>query len=336
MNRREFLTGSAALYLLLKSNAGIASQDFSRFVWDESYSFNWTHQFPYSLITQHHVVPVDKFQKLHDKMIGSENTGFTTPAPLTQEDYLRVHNADYLKRIETLARNYTGLANGENPLVPQILQFAQMASAGTYAAARIALQEGIAMNLSGGFHHAFPDHEEGFCYLNDVAIAIKKLQDEKATHRAMVIDCDVHHGNGNSSIFLNDPNVFVMDIYQEDNLYPWLDNRFEPDLKINLKAADNITDEKYLAALQGNLARAIRQARPDIVFYLAGADPFKEDRLGGFQLTKSGLQKRDETVLKALRKSSIPVAVVLAGGYAQSIDDVVDIHLNTAQIVRSV
>ncbi len=335
MNRREFLTTSSALlYYLLATDANGEKKELSRFVWDDTYSFNWTNQPPYSLLKNEQVVPIDKFQKLHDTL--SEKQTFSKPYTLTQTDLLEVHSPQYLDRLNNLIKTGIGILNGENPINQQILNFAIQSCAGTYTAARIALQQGISMNLSGGFHHAFPDHEEGFCYLNDIAIAITKLRSEKDIKKAMIIDCDVHHGNGNAYFFIADPQTYILDIYQEDNHYPGKNNRFEPDKKINLLSSDNITDMKYLDAIKNNLQKSIKIAKPDIAFYLAGADPYKDDKLGNFQLTKTGLKQRDEYILRNLRKHNIPTVVVLAGGYARNIEDVVDIHRNTADIVRRI
>ncbi len=335
MDRRAFLTSTAGVIAtLIFREAQAKKAGLSRFVWDPTYSFNWTHLPPYSWLTSGNVVPVDKFQKLHDSFPLSQQ--FRLPIKLTTEDITRVHNGKYVEHLDQLAKTGIGILNGENPVTPQINAFVQAACAGTYTAGLISLQEGMSMNLSGGFHHAFPNHEEGFCYLNDVAIAIKRLQSEKVIRKAMIIDCDVHHGNGNAYIFLGEENVFIFDIYQEDNHYPSKSNRFEPDFKANLKASDGITNTIYQEVLAQNLDREIARFKPDIVFYLAGADPYKEDQLGNFQLTIDGLKKRDEYIINKLRHHRIPTTVVLAGGYAKNIEDVVAIHYNTAVMVHQI
>ena len=188
------------------------------------------------------------------------------------------------------------------------------------------------MNLSGGFHHAFSDYEEGFCYLNDVGVAIKKLQKEKKTDKVMIIDCDVHHGNGNASIFLNDPSVYIIDIYQQDN-YP---NRKIPvDAAISLKSSEGIDDEMYLSKLGQVLESSIDIFKPDLIFYLAGADPYYDDKLGKFKMTKEGLARRDNKVIKAVSERGISLTVVLAGGYSRRLEDVVDIQYNCATLLSN-
>jgi acetoin utilization deacetylase AcuC-like enzyme len=197
-------------------------------------------------------------------------------------------------------------------------------SGGTVAACRAALDEGLAVNLAGGTHHAFPDHGEGFCVFNDVAIAARALQAEELAERMVIIDCDVHQGNGTAAIFGGDPTVFTFSIHGAKN-FPF---RKEPgDLDIELE--DGADDGTYLAALEEGLDIALRQDHPELAIYLAGADPYRGDRLGRLAVTKVGLARRDEMVLAACRAQGLPVAVVMAGGYAEPIDDTVDIHVRT-------
>jgi acetoin utilization deacetylase AcuC-like enzyme len=186
------------------------------------------------------------------------------------------------------------------------------------------------MNLGGGFHHAFACHEEGFCHLNDMAIAIRKLQTERFIDRAMIIDCDVHQGNGTAAIFEGDETVFTFSIHQE-NLYPYPKQYSNYDISIH--SSQRVDDKKYLEELKV-LPGLIQKHRPDLIIYLAGADPFCEDRLGGFLLTKQGLMERDTYVLGKCLKIGIPTAIVLGGGYTRNIDDIVEIHLNTMRVVH--
>ena len=199
------------------------------------------------------------------------------------------------------------------------------------ALARCALRDGFGANLGGGFHHAYPDHGEGFCAIHDVAVAIRRLQADKAISKAMVVDTDVHHGNGTAAIFRGDASVFTISIHQENN-YP----AHKPPSSIDLNMADRVDDDQYLEALLPAVQKALDEFQPDILFYVGGADPFCEDQLGGLSLTKKGLQERDRRVFEEARKRSVPVATTLAGGYARRLDDTVRIHVNTIVAAREV
>jgi acetoin utilization deacetylase AcuC-like enzyme len=223
-----------------------------------------------------------------------------------------------------------GLINGENPITWNSFKKLKIACGGTYQACKIALDKGMGMNLCGGFHHAFASHEEGFCHLNDMAVAIRKLQEERYIDRAMVIDCDVHQGNGTASIFQKDATVFTFSIHQDD-IYPY--PKAYSTYDIGLHGYLQVDDDKYLKQLKV-LPDLIKKHGPDLVIYLAGADPFKKDRLGGFSLTKQGLMDRDAYVLGLCARLSIPVAIVLGGGYAPDIHDSVEIHLNTVRVIN--
>jgi acetoin utilization deacetylase AcuC-like enzyme len=199
---------------------------------------------------------------------------------------------------------------------------------GTLAAAALAVERGASapvVHLGGGFHHAFPAHGEGFCLFNDVAVAIRLLQDRGAIARAAVVDLDVHHGNGTAFIFEDDPAVFTCSIHQQHN-YP----AFKPRGSLDIGLPDAATGEQYLAALDGALT-AVAQFAPDLVIYLAGADPYEHDRLGGLGLTKDALRVRDRMVFDRLLAAGIPITVVLAGGYAYDTGDTVDIHVATIE-----
>jgi acetoin utilization deacetylase AcuC-like enzyme len=307
----------------------------SPLIWNPTYSFDWAKRFPYTLLTENHPSPVGKYQLLHDRLAqeGLLDDKISFEGLLTRTDFLRVHTPEQLDRLEDLSRSYLrGLQNGENPVNRQILQFAKDSSAGTYHAGVSALILGTSLNLSGGFHHAFPDHEEGFCLLNDVAVAIRKLQAEEDIDTAMVIDGDVHHGNGTAYIFKDDPTVQTFDIYQTDT-YPGV--KHPTDVTIALASKEGVDDNRYLTELKKELRPALEKYTPDIIFYLAGADPFKDDRLGSFQLTHEGLQKRDNMVITTAHELGIPLAITLAGGYAENIEDVVQAHYNTARLVAS-
>ncbi len=295
----------------------------ANFVWNPEYrvGFWW------------HLFPVKKYLLIYNRILEEKvltPADFIQSSPLCDRDLTLVHSRGYMVRLYLLALTPMGLINGENPISWNIFKKLKVACGGTYLACKIALEKGMGMNLGGGFHHAFASHEEGFCHLNDMAMAIRKLQVEHYIDRAMVIDCDVHQGNGTASIFQGDDTVFTFSIHQDD-IYPY--EKAYSNYDISLHGSLGVDDEKYLEQLKV-LPDLIKKHRPDLVIYLAGADPFKKDRLGGFLLTKQGLMDRDVYVLRLCAKLSIPVAIVLGGGYAPNIDDTVEIHLNTVRVVN--
>jgi acetoin utilization deacetylase AcuC-like enzyme len=295
----------------------------ANFVWNPEYrvGFWW------------HLFPVKKYFLIYNRILEEKvltPADFIQSTPLFDRDLTLVHSRGYMVRLYLLALTPMGLINGENPISWNIFKKLKGACGGTYLACKIALEKGMGMNLGGGFHHAFASHEEGFCHLNDMAVAIRKLQVERYIDRAMVIDCDVHQGNGTASIFQWDDTVFTFSIHQDD-IYPY--EKAYSNYDISLHGSLRVDDEKYLEQLEV-LPDLIKKHRPDLVIYLAGADPFKKDRLGGFLLTKQGLMDRDVYVLRLCAKLSIPVAIVLGGGYAPDIDDTVEIHLNTVRVVN--
>jgi acetoin utilization deacetylase AcuC-like enzyme len=202
-------------------------------------------------------------------------------------------------------------------------------------AARLALKNGIGFNVGGGFHHAFAGHGEGFCAINDIAVAIRSLQHgvsgDGAIQRAMVVDCDVHHGNGTAGIFANDPSVFTLSIHQFNN-YP----SEKPPSSLDIHLPDGVGDEEYLHRLGNGYRTAMSLFHPELLVYVAGADPYCEDQLGGLSLSFEGLRERDRLVIWTALHSHIPVAIVLAGGYAMSVQDTVTIHANTAHVAKEV
>jgi acetoin utilization deacetylase AcuC-like enzyme len=203
---------------------------------------------------------------------------------------------------------------------------AWICAGGSILTARLALERGVAVHLGGGFHHAFPDHGEGFCLINDVAIAIRAVQRERLVGRAAVVDLDVHHGNGTAAIFRDDPAVLTFSMHQERN-YPAL----KPPSDLDVGLEDGTGDDAYLALLEKHLPEILARHHPDLVVYLAGADPYESDQLGGLGLTIAGLRRRDELVFERAASARVPVAVCLAGGYAVRTDDTVEIHCNTVR-----
>jgi acetoin utilization deacetylase AcuC-like enzyme len=201
-----------------------------------------------------------------------------------------------------------------------------LCTGGSILTGRLALESGICVHLGGGFHHAFPDHGEGFCLINDVAIAIRCLMHENAIQRAVVVDCDVHHGNGTAAIFSGDDTVFTFSMHQQHNYPAW-----KPPGDLDLGLDNGVGDEEYLALLRRHLPAITDAHQPQLAFYLAGADPYRHDQLGGLDLTVDGLRRRDELVLDQFRSAGIPVAITLAGGYAVDPNDTVEIHCNTVR-----
>jgi len=281
-----------------------------------------------------HVFPVEKYRLLHDRLIAEGLVGteeLLLPEPATDDELLLVHTRTYLQRLEELVdRPMAAILEFEAPFPREVADAVRYATGGTILACEVALRDGTAaINLGGGFHHAFPDHGEGFCFINDVAVAIRAVQASGLARRVAVIDCDLHQGNGTAAIFRRDPDVFTFSIHQE-LLYPLPKQQSTLDVGLEEGAGD----ETYLAAMERHVPRILDSHRPELVLYLAGADPFEEDQLGDLGLTKAGLRRRDEIVLGAARERGLPVALVLAGGYARRTEDVVDIHLDTCRVMR--
>ena len=287
----------------------------------------------YEVALPGHVWPTAKYRLIAEQLGYGGHTGgsrlsgltFLEPPLASWDDLALVHAAEYLAKLRDGSLTADEIATLELPWMPGFADPFRLMAGGTCAAAAAALQDGCAAHLGGGLHHAFAGHGEGFCPLNDVAVAIRVLQRDRRIRRAAVVDLDVHHGNGTAMIFERDPDVFTFSMHQQHN-YPF----FKPrgDLDIGLK--DGVRDERYLGFLHGALPRVIA-FRPELIVYVAGADPFEQDRLGGLKLTKAGLAERDQLVIDAARIAGIPVATVLAGGYAVDVLDTVDIHVATLE-----
>lgn len=276
-----------------------------------------------------HVFPISKYRLVRDGLVAAgvvREDEVLRPEPLTDQDLLLVHTPAYLDDLRHLRWTHRTRAS-EIALTNELIAAYRLASGGTLLAGREALARGRAMNLGGGFHHAFPDRAEGFCYLNDVAIAVRRLQRDGLIRKALIVDCDLHQGNGTAFIFRDDPAVFTFSIHQE-NLYPV---KQPSDLDIGLP--DFAGDEEYLSHLERHVPRLLEAFGPDLVFYLAGADPFMRDQLGLLALTFDGLRRRDELVIGGCVARGIPVAVVLAGGYAAEVRDTVRIHVTTGLVL---
>jgi acetoin utilization deacetylase AcuC-like enzyme len=275
-----------------------------------------------------HVFPTEKYRLIKERLIKerlAQESDFITPEPAPIEDIKLVHTENYIHDMLNL-RWTARTARSELPLTQEIITAALIHAQGTIITGVEALKTGCCIHLGGGFHHAFSDHAEGFCYINDVAVAIRKLKQLKLITRAAVIDCDLHQGNGTARIFQNDDTVFTFSIHQE-HLYPIKETS---DWDIGLD--DYTSDEEYLKLLQDAVFKILPTHKPEIVMYLAGADPYQLDQLGSLRLTKEGLLKRDRLIFEACRNHQIPVAVTLAGGYAYDLNDTVEIHFNTCKM----
>ncbi|MGH9469609.1 MAG: histone deacetylase family protein [Terriglobia bacterium] len=286
----------------------------------------------YDLNLGAHVFPSAKYRLVCEKLLGEGAIGVedvVKPVPASDADVLRVHHQDYVERLKTGTLSYEEVLRMEVPYSPELVRAVWLAAGGSVLAGQLALDNSAAVNLSGGFHHAFPGHGEGFCVIHDVAVAIRRLQADGSIRAAMTIDCDVHQGNGTAFIFREDSTVFTFSIHQERN-YP--DPKPPSDLDVNLE--DGAGDDDYLAALDSALDQCLARFRPDLVFYLAGADPYREDQLGGLRLSLEGLARRDRMVFEKMAARSVPVAVTLAGGYARRLEDTVLIHSTTARIAQ--
>lgn len=292
-----------------------------------------------------HVFPTKKYRLVHDLLLErhvASAEDFVEPDPASWEELALVHLPEYLEKVRLGTLDEDEQMQLEIAWSPAMVEGFRLMAGGTLLAARLALcppspgprhrdgpryedTQGVGIHLGGGFHHACEDHGEGFCLFNDVAFAIRVLQRELRIGRAAVVDCDVHHGNGTAFIFAGDRSVFTFSMHQEHN-YP----AFKPHGSLDIHLADYTDDETYLRQLAGALPRVFASG-PDIVFYLAGADPYERDQLGGLSLSKEGLRRRDRMVFLAAKELGIPVAVTLAGGYAHFVEDTAEIHAATVE-----
>ena len=366
-----------------------------------------------------HVFPAEKYRRIAERLLETklaQPEDFLTPHPAKDEDILLVHKPDYVHKLKTGTLSAREEMQLEVPYSPELVQAFWLAAGGSILAARQALEDGVAISIGGGFHHAFSDHGEGFCMVNDVAVAIRRMQHDGKIRRAMTVDCDVHQGNGTASIFAgmriptkplpswsapglgrasfgperleqeqippvgrndkslrdeslgdksgdksledkslgdevdtteldapestdpqavirhaHDGDVFTISLHQQNNYPAW-----KPPSSIDVDLPDGIGDADYLAWLDNALSSGLRHFEPDLICYIAGADPYKDDQLGGLALTLEGLQRRDELVFRVARACNIPVMVTYAGGYARNLDDTVTIHCNTVQAAKNI
>jgi acetoin utilization deacetylase AcuC-like enzyme len=315
----------------------------------------------YFLPIGEHVFRADKYRRVHDQLIESkvaDPTDFLIPQPASDQDILLVHTPQYVQKLKTGTLSAREEQEMEIPYSPELVRAFWLAAGGSILAAEHALKDRVAINIGGGFHHAFPDHGEGFCMIHDVAVAIRRLQRDDKIRTAMTVDCDVHHGNGTAAIFAgtrtpSDPlpstspaaispppgkirhahagEVFTISLHQHNNYPP-----SKPPSSIDVDLPDGMGDDDYLAWLDNALSSGLRQFEPNLICYIAGADPYGEDQLGGLDLTLQGLKRRDELVFRVAKARNIPVMVTYAGGYATRVGDTVTIHCNTVIAAKEV
>jgi acetoin utilization deacetylase AcuC-like enzyme len=284
----------------------------------------------YDLNLGNHVFPSIQYRFTKEKLLRDDIVrpeDFVAPPAASEDDIALVHSREYIRKLQAGKLTYLEILRLEIPYSPELVRAVWLCAGGSILAGRLALQNATAVNLGGGFHHAYPDHGEGFCVLNDFAIGIRRLQKDKAIERAMTVDCDVHQGNGTAAIFAGDPTVFTLSIHQENN-YPYP----KPPSTLDINLRDAVEDAEYLDKLEKGLDQALSQFQPGLIYYVAGADPYRDDQLGGLKLSIEGLEKRDRLVFEKARAKSIPVAVTLAGGYARRVEDTIQIHTNTIRI----
>jgi len=271
-----------------------------------------------------HRFPMRKYAALRERVAAVAGPLLREPPGATDDQLARAHDTAYITAVssgtlDTCAQRRIGF-----PWSPAMVERSRRSAGATVAACRSALVHGCGINLGGGTHHAHRDFGEGFCVFNDAAVAARAMQSERRVERVLIVDLDVHQGDGTAAIFAGDSTTFTFSLHCRNN-FPF--RKCHSDLDVELD--DGADDHAYLAALCNALPRAVERSRPQLAIYLAGADPFVDDRLGRLALTKAGLAARDRFVLDTLRDAGVPMAIAMAGGYADRIDDIVDIHFAT-------
>jgi len=313
-----------------------------------------------------HVFPAEKYRRVRDRLISTgvaEPGDFVEPQPATDQDILLVHKPEYVQKLKTGTLTPREEMEMEVPYSRDLVEAFWLAAGGSILAAQLSLTYKVSISIGGGFHHAFPDHGEGFCMIHDVAVAIRRMQRDDKIRTAMTLDCDVHQGNGTAAIFAGTRtassllpsvsastlvrregvpvggkmreahagDVFTISLHQHNNYPMW-----KPPSSIDVDLLDGIGDDDYLAWLDNALSSGLRQFEPDLLCYIAGADPYREDQLGGLSLSIEGLKRRDDLVFLVARTRGIPVMVTFAGGYARNVEDTVTIHTNTILAAKEV
>ena len=324
-------------------------------------SFKLIYSDDYFLPIGAHVFPAEKYRQVHDQLLAShvaDASDFVTPQPASDQDILLVHTPQYVQKLKTGTLSPSEEMQMEIPYSQELVRAFWLSAGGSILAAQHALKDHVAVNIGGGFHHAFPNHGEGFCMIHDVAVAIRRMQRDDKIRTAMTVDCDVHHGNGTAAIFAgtrtpSEPlpstaasivgsppgkirqahagDVFTISLHQHNNYPAW-----KPHSSIDVDLPDGIGDDDYLAWLDNALSSGLRQFEPELICYIAGADPYREDQLGGLALTIDGLKRRDELVFRVCKARNIPVMVTYAGGYARKVEDTVTIHCNTVIAAKAI
>jgi acetoin utilization deacetylase AcuC-like enzyme len=287
----------------------------------------------YADIGEGHVFPIRKFELVRDKLLAEHTLDpgeILEPEPAAVEDLLLVHTEDYISRLQSGELTAKEVRKLGLPWSRSLVRRSLHAISGTIFAARHCLTSGIASNLAGGTHHAYPDRGEGFCVLNDVAVAIRVLRRDRLAERFLIVDLDVHQGDGTAFIFRDSPEVFTFSMHGAKN-YPL----FKQTSSLDIELPDKTGDDEYLATLDHALER-VRIHDPDVIFYLAGADPYEKDKLGRLGVSIDGLRRRDEMVLRFAKEMGVPIVTTMSGGYAANIDDTVEIHCNTIRSVKTV
>ena len=277
-----------------------------------------------------HRFPIAKYALLRQRVVQAQLVPLSelrVPPAASDEQLVRVHRPEYVRRVQQGTLTTQEIRRMGFPWSPELAERARRSCGGTLQACQSALVEGLSVNLAGGTHHAFPDHGEGYCVFNDSAIAARAMQAQGNARRILIVDCDVHQGNGTAAIFAGDPSVFTFSIHSAKN-FPYRKQPSDLDIELENGAGDAI----YLEALERGLRHALASGPADLVIYLAGADPFADDRLGKLALSKAGLAARDRLVLRHCQAAGLPVAITMAGGYARQIQDTVDIHFQTVRI----
>ena len=293
------------------------------------YSDHYTIELP-----SHHTFPIGKYRLIREQLLAEGTLSpdeLLEPTPAAATDVRLVHTDAYWDQLNSGTLPASLLRRMGLPWSEALVRRSRASVQGTLTAARIAIQDRVAVNLAGGTHHAFPDRGEGYCVLNDIAVAIRCLQRDAWMQRMAVIDCDVHKGNGTAAIFADEPDIFTFSIHGANN-YPLV----KVPGSLDIGVPDGIGNEEYLRLLDSSLPKILEDFRPGLAFYLAGVDPHERDRLGRLRLTHEGLCARDAMVLQACRDAGIPVAVTLGGGYGQDIADTVEAHCNTVRAARAI
>lgn len=274
-----------------------------------------------------HVFPTKKYKLIREKLIRERllsEEDFEFPHPASDEDILLIHSHEYLDKLKSGTLSPEEIFRLELPYSEKLVHASYICVNGTIRSCSIALEKGVGVHLGGGFHHAFRDHGEGFCVFNDVAIGIKRMVKDNRIAKAMTIDCDLHQGNGTADIFKGDEDVFTFSIHQQNN-YPFCKPKSDLDIGLD----DHASDKAYFDRLKEHIPRIISNFKPQLILYVAGADPYKNDQIGNLALTIDGLKQRDEFIFAMARNFNVPIAVVLAGGYAANVEDTIKIHFNT-------